>query len=72
MLLSPQRRAHSAYGLQEFNGFQRSTYQKWCFGRIHDYAGAAAMLIRGVEVPKTALSHDSGSSRRSSQVDTWR
>eukprot|EP00959_Pyramimonas_sp_CCMP1952_P401880 8420915-Pyramimonas_sp.AAC.1 len=30
------------------------------------------MLIRGIEVPKMALWHDSGSSRRRSQVDTQR
>eukprot|EP00959_Pyramimonas_sp_CCMP1952_P129156 2700832-Pyramimonas_sp.AAC.1 len=30
------------------------------------------MLIRGVEIPEMALWYDSGSSRRSSQVDTWR
>eukprot|EP00959_Pyramimonas_sp_CCMP1952_P454604 9470167-Pyramimonas_sp.AAC.1 len=41
--------------------------QKWCFGRIQDYAGATVMLIRGVEIPNMVLWQDSGLSRRSSQ-----
>eukprot|EP00959_Pyramimonas_sp_CCMP1952_P398990 8360795-Pyramimonas_sp.AAC.1 len=48
------------------------TYQTGRVGRIQHYAGATIMLARGVEVPKMAFLHDSGSSTRSSQVDTWR
>eukprot|EP00959_Pyramimonas_sp_CCMP1952_P344257 7210259-Pyramimonas_sp.AAC.1 len=34
--------------------------------------GAAVTLIRGVDVPRVAFWHDSGSSRRNCQVDSWR
>eukprot|EP00959_Pyramimonas_sp_CCMP1952_P119997 2508960-Pyramimonas_sp.AAC.1 len=41
-------------------------------GRIQEHEGATVTLIRGVEVPGMAFRHDSGSSRRNSQVDPWR
>eukprot|EP00959_Pyramimonas_sp_CCMP1952_P318128 6657230-Pyramimonas_sp.AAC.1 len=34
--------------------------------------GCNRLLIRGVGIPEMALWHDSGSSRRSNQVDPWR
>eukprot|EP00959_Pyramimonas_sp_CCMP1952_P356617 7468324-Pyramimonas_sp.AAC.1 len=68
MWLSPERRAHSFLNLQEFHGFPRSAYQKLCFGRIQDYAGATVMLILCVEIPNMAFWHDSGSSRQDAAV----
>eukprot|EP00959_Pyramimonas_sp_CCMP1952_P249873 5223708-Pyramimonas_sp.AAC.1 len=52
--------------------FPWSTPQERCFGRIQDYAGATFVLLRCVEIPQMAFWHDSRSSRRSGQVDTWR
>eukprot|EP00959_Pyramimonas_sp_CCMP1952_P043454 908760-Pyramimonas_sp.AAC.1 len=37
-----------------------------------DFEGAAVTLIRGVKIAGMAFWHDSGSSRRNSQVDPWR
>eukprot|EP00959_Pyramimonas_sp_CCMP1952_P252286 5271165-Pyramimonas_sp.AAC.1 len=48
------------------------TYQRRCFGTMRDCQGATGMLIRGVEVPGMAFWHDSGSSRRNGQSDSWR
>eukprot|EP00959_Pyramimonas_sp_CCMP1952_P353622 7408826-Pyramimonas_sp.AAC.1 len=41
-------------------------------GQILDYAGVTVTLIRGVEMPGMAFWRDSGSTKRSSQVDSWR
>eukprot|EP00959_Pyramimonas_sp_CCMP1952_P438750 9185723-Pyramimonas_sp.AAC.1 len=38
---------------------------------IQDYAGATVTSVHCVEVLRMAFWHDSGSSRRISQVDPW-
>eukprot|EP00959_Pyramimonas_sp_CCMP1952_P081620 1705109-Pyramimonas_sp.AAC.1 len=45
---------------------------EWRFGRMREYAGAAVTLILCVEVLGMGFWHDSGSSRRNSQVDPVR
>eukprot|EP00959_Pyramimonas_sp_CCMP1952_P096566 2018349-Pyramimonas_sp.AAC.1 len=40
--------------IRSFTEYQ-SAYHEWCFGRIHEYAGAAVMLVRGVEVSKNEI-----------------
>eukprot|EP00959_Pyramimonas_sp_CCMP1952_P065951 1376955-Pyramimonas_sp.AAC.1 len=58
--------------LQEFHGLPSPTRQQWRFERVLDYAGAALMLVRCVRVPGVAFQHDSGLSRRDSQINQWR
>eukprot|EP00959_Pyramimonas_sp_CCMP1952_P456691 9473592-Pyramimonas_sp.AAC.1 len=57
---------------KQFQRIAWLTFQKWCSGAILDRQGATTTLVRGVEVPRRVLWHDSGSSRRNSQVDSSR
>eukprot|EP00959_Pyramimonas_sp_CCMP1952_P229461 4797607-Pyramimonas_sp.AAC.1 len=73
MWLSPRRRSHSfCKNTSGIRGLPSSTYQKLCFGRIQDYAGAKITLVLCADVLELAFWHDSGSSRRYNPVDPWR
>eukprot|EP00959_Pyramimonas_sp_CCMP1952_P177615 3712646-Pyramimonas_sp.AAC.1 len=68
MLLSPWRRAHSFLQATRFHGVPCSTYQTWCVGEIQNYESAELTLVRRVEVTGIPFWHDSGSSRRNTEL----